>query len=175
MYMEKGLDTGDMLFKDTVTIEQSDNFEDVHDKLGRCGAALIIKTLSAIEDGSAVRESQDDSLATYAAKITKETCLVDFGADAQSVHDLIRGLSPIPLAFTHTPDGKLLKIISASLESADGSLGTPGQIISVEDGICVACGRGSVRLCRVLPEGKSRMSAQDFVRGRRVSLGDILK
>lgn len=175
MYMAEGLDTGDMLLKDTVTIEQSDNFEDVHDKLGRCGAALIIKTLSAIEDGSAVREAQDDSLATYAAKITKQTCLVDFGADAQSVHDLIRGLSPIPLAFTHTPDGKLLKIISAQLESADGSLGTPGQIISVEDGICVACGRGSVRLLRVLPEGKSRMSAQDFVRGRRVSLGDILK
>lgn len=175
MYMAEGLDTGDMIMKDTVDITPDDNFETVHDKLGECGAKLIVKTLDALADGTATRTPQDDALATYAAKITKETCAVDFSADAKQIHDLIRGLSPIPLALTHTPDGRLLKIIQAEVVSPDGVLGRAGEIISLEDGITVACGRGSVRLEKVLPEGKSRMNASDFVRGRKVALGDVLK
>ncbi len=174
MYMAEGLDTGDMLLKDTVTIEQNDNFETVHDKLGECGARLIVKTLDALTDGTATRIPQDDSQATYAAKITKETCAIDFSQDAQRVHDLIRGLSPIPLALTRTPDGKLLKIIEAEVAERDGALGKAGEVISTDDGITVACGRGSVRLIKVLPEGKARMSACDFVRGRKVTAGDVL-
>ena len=175
MYMAEGLDTGDMIMKDTVDITPDDNFETVHDKLGECGAKLIVKTLDALADGNATRTPQDDALATYASKITKETCAVDFSADAKQIHDLIRGLSPIPLALTHTPDGRLLKIIQAEVVSPDGVLGRAGEIISLEDGITVACGRGSVRLEKVLPEGKSRMNASDFVRGRKVALGDVLK
>ena len=175
MYMAEGLDTGDMIMKDTVDITPDDNFETVHDKLGECGAKLIVKTLDALADGTATRTPQDDALATYAAKITKETCAVDFSAYAKQIHDLIRGLSPIPLALTHTPDGRLLKIIQAEVVSPDGVLGRAGEIISLEDGITVACGRGSVRLEKVLPEGKSRMNASDFVRGRKVALGDVLK
>ena len=175
MYMAEGLDTGDMLMKDTVTIEPNDNFEDIHDKLGECGAALILKTLDGVEKGTLERIPQDDSLATYAAKITKETCLIDFSADAKTVHNLIRGLSPIPLSITHTPDGKLLKVIAAEIANEDGKLAQAGEIISTDNGITVACGKGSVRLLRVLPEGKSRMNATDFVRGRKVAVGDILK
>lgn len=174
MYMAEGLDTGDMLLKDTVDIEENDNFEDIHDKLGECGARLIIKTLDALENGSAQRTPQDEALATYAAKITKETCSIDFSADAQSVHDLIRGLSPIPLSFTHTPDGRLLKIISARLTHSDGTYGRCGEVISLDNGITVACGKGAVTLTRVIPEGKSRMDASDFIRGRKIAVGDIL-
>ena len=175
MYMAEGLDTGDMLMKDTVTIEPNDNFENIHDKLGKCGAALILKTLDGVEKGTLERIPQDDSLATYAAKITKETCLIDFSADAKTVHNLIRGLCPIPLSITHTPDGKLLKVIAAEIANEDGKLGQAGEIISTDNGVTVACGKGSVRLLRVLPEGKSRMNATDFVRGRKVAVGDILK
>lgn len=174
MYMAQGLDTGDMLLKDTVDIEENDNFEDIHDKLGECGARLIIKTLDALENGSAQRTPQDEALATYAAKITKETCSIDFSADAQSVHDLIRGLSPIPLSFTHTPDGRLLKIICARLTHSDGTYGRCGEVISLDNGITVACGKGAVTLTRVIPEGKSRMDASDFIRGRKIAVGDIL-
>ena len=169
MYMAQGLDTGDMLLKDTVDIEENDNFEDIHDKLGECGARLIIKTLDALENGSAQRTPQDEALATYAAKITKETCSIDFSADAQSVHDLIRGLSPIPLSFTHTPDGRLLKIICARLTHSDGTYGRCGEVISLDNGITVACGKGAVTLTRVIPEGKSRMDASDFIRGRKIA------
>ncbi len=175
MYMADGIDTGDMLLKEEVSIEENDNFEIIHDKLGACGARLIVKTLDQLQAGIAPRVKQDNSLATYAAKITKEECLIDFHADASVVHNRIRGLSPIPLAFTHTPDGKLLKITESRKTADTATHEHPGEILSLEDGITVACRTGSVRLLGVLPEGKSRMTAMDFVRGRRVQIGDILQ
>ena len=175
MYMDVGLDTGNMILKEEVAIGENDNFEDMHDRLGKCGAEVLIKTVALIKEGSAPSIPQDDSLSTYAAKIEKSDCSISFDTDARRVHDLIRGLSPIPLSFTHTPDGKLLKIIESRYIPADSSA-APGTVISLEgDGITVACRTGTVKLLRVLPEGKGRMSAADFTRGRKISLGDILK
>lgn len=173
MYMAEGLDTGDMLLKDSVRIDLHDNFETVHDKLGECGAALLLRTLALLEKGEITPKKQDDALATYAQKIEKEDCLLDFSASAKAVHDRIRGLSPIPLAFTHTPDGKLLKVVTS--EPAEGS-GRPGEVISLENGrITVACGEGAIALLTVLPEGKKKMSSADFINGRKLSVGDILQ
>lgn len=172
MFMDVGLDTGDMLLKKSVAIDLHDTFETVHDKLGACGAELLLRTLALLEKGEIKPEKQDDALATYAQKIEKEDCLLDFSRTAKEVHDRIRGLSPIPLSFTHTPDGKLLKIVAS--EPVEGS-GRPGEVISLENGrITVACGEGAVALLSVLPEGKKRMSAADFIHGRRISVGDIL-
>lgn len=175
MYMDVGLDTGDMLLKKEIVIEEQDNFETIHDKLGMCGADLIVQTMEQIESGTASRIPQDEAIATYAAKITKDDCCVNFDADATEVHNRIRGLSPIPLSFTHTPDGKLLKITESRRTSDTKSHTTPGEILSLEGGITVACRTGSVLLTGVLPEGKSRMKAEDFIRGRRVQIGDVLK
>ena len=174
MYMAEGLDTGDMLLKDEIEILENDNFEDIHDKLGQCGAALIVRTLAGLAKGSIERQKQDDSAATYAAKITKDVCLVDFSKSAEEVHNLIRGLSPIPLSFTHTPDGKLLKI-TKSILCRDAKGGVAGEVLSTDGGITVACGSGAVTLLGVVPEGKKAMSAADFIRGRKISVGDILK
>lgn len=176
MYMAEGLDTGDMLLKAEFPIADNDDFEVVHDGLGALGAKTLLQTIELLANGEALRIPQDDSLATYAKKITKEDCLLCFDNDAKSVHDLIRGLSPIPLAFTHTPDGKMLKIIESVVadlydEHTDGEI---GRVISLEGGIEVACKKGSIRILRLLPEGKSRMSAQDFIRGRKISVGDKL-
>lgn len=173
-YMAAGVDTGDMLLWEEVAIGEEDDFEAVHDKLGACGASLLIRSLSLLESGTAPRIPQDESRATYAPKIQKEDCLLDFFRDSFTVHNQIRGLSPFPLAFTHTPDGRLLKVTRAERISDDTLYPTAGQVLSLEGGITVACGRGSVRILGVLPEGKSRMTAEDFVRGRKVSLGDIL-
>ncbi len=175
MYMAEGLDTGDMLFKESVSIEQDDDFESIHDKLGECGAALLVRTLEALENGTAARTPQNESLATYAAKITKETCKIDFSMSAKAVHDLIRGLSPIPLALTHTPSGKLLKVTKATVNIAEGVLGAAGEIISLDGGITVACGQGAITILGVLPEGKGRMNATDFLRGNKLSVGELLK
>ena len=172
MFMDVGLDTGDMLLKKSVAIDLHDTFETVHDKLGECGAELLLRTLALLEAGEITPEKQDDALATYAQKIEKEDCLLDFSRTAKEVHDRIRGLSPIPLSFTHTPDGKLLKVVSSDLCTGKGK---PGEVISLENGrITVACGEGAVALLSVLPEGKKRMSAADFINGRRISVGDIL-
>lgn len=175
MMMDVGLDTGDMLLREELPIEENDNFETIHDKLGALGADLIVKTVAAAEVGTLTRIPQNDEGATYAQKITKEDCLLDFARDARTVHNQIRGLSPIPLSFTHTPDGKLLKVTSAKLSDETKEHKTPGEVLSLDSGITVACGRGSVTLLGVLPEGKSRMSAADFIRGRKLSVGDILK
>ena len=175
MYMAEGLDTGDMLLRREMTIEQDDNFETVHDKLASLGAAAMTDTVKALKDGTLLRIPQDDSLATYAQKIEKSDCLLDFSQTAQSLHNRIRGLSPMPLAFTHTPDGKMLKILSAKPTDKTGVLAPAGTVLSVDGGIEVACGEGSLLISRVTPEGKGQMPAADFVRGRKVSVGDVLQ
>lgn len=172
MYMAEGLDTGDMIMKRSVTIEDDDNFETLHDKLALAGAEAIVSTVNAIKDGSIVRKKQNDAESNYASKIEKSDCIIDFSRSAAELHDQIRGLSPIPLAFTHTPDGKLLKVVSAHVGGTAG--GAAGTVISLEGGIEVACGEGSIVFTTVLPEGKGRMRAEDYIRGRKLSVGDIL-
>ena len=175
MLMAAGLDTGDMLLKESVAIGEDDNFEDIHDRLASVGAELLIKTLEGLEAGEITPEAQDDSRSTYAAKIEKSDCAIDFSLDAKVIHDKIRGLSPIPLSFTHTPDGKLLKIAKSRLADADKTPKClPGTVIEVGEDIKVACGKGVISLLTVLPEGKGRMSAADFVRGRKIAAGDLL-
>ena len=175
MLMDAGIDTGDMLLKSEIVIEENDNFETVHDKLAACGAQTLLRTVEGLRNGTVAREKQDDSLSTYAAKIEKADCLIDFTKTAEEVHNQIRGLSPIPLSFTHTPDDKLLKVTEARIAAREGVKGEVGRVVSLEHGIEVACGNGSVLLLGVLPEGKGRMTAADFIRGRKIAMGDILK
>ena len=176
MYMADGIDTGDMLLKTEVTIEEDDNFESIHDKLGIAGAKTLIDTVNALKAGTLTAIPQDDALSTYAAKIEKSDCLIDFNADAHTVHNRIRGLSPMPLAFTHTPDGKLLKVPAAKRGHSPeaGNIAAPGTVLSLDNGIEVACGTGSVIFTVVTPEGKSRMNAADYIRGRKIAVGDLL-
>ncbi len=176
MYMDIGLDTGNMILKEEVAIGENDNFEDMHNRLGKCGAELLVRTVEQIKNGSAPSIPQDDTFSTYAAKIEKSDCLIKFDTDARTVHNLIRGLSPIPLAFTHTPDGRILKVLESRCEPDAVYSAEAGTVVSLDGGdITVACREGAVRLLRVLPEGKGRMSAADFIRGRKIALGDVLK
>lgn len=175
MLMAAGLDTGDMLLKCEVEIGENDNFEDIHDRLSEAGAKLLVETVEKLEKGEITPEKQDDSKATYAAKIEKSDCLLDFSLDAKTLHDLIRGLSPIPLSFTHTPDGKLLKVVESRIFDAEKTVKTlPGTVLSVGEDIKVVCGKGILSLLTVVPEGKGRMSTADFVRGRKIAEGDLL-
>ena len=176
MFMAEGLDTGDMLLKAECEIAENDNFEDIHDRLGLLGAELLCKTVDGLEAGNIAPVPQDHSLATHTAKILKEDCEIDFSKDCDTVHDLVRGLSPIPLSFTHTPDGKLLKVVKSEICERESENTECGKVLSLDNGrIRVACARGSVNILTVLPEGKGRMSAADFIRGRKINIGDILK
>ena len=173
MQMAKGLDTGDMLETAEVEITPDDNFETIHDKLAEVGATLMLSTLAGLEQGSITPVPQDDSLATYAAKIEKTDCLLDFTRTAEQLHDQIRGLSPIPLAFTKL-NGKLLKIVTSKV-SAETVSKAPGTVLSTDKGvIAVATGNGVLHITEVLPEGKGRMSAAAFVNGKKIAVGDVL-
>jgi methionyl-tRNA formyltransferase len=171
--MAQGVDTGDILEKAYVEIDENDNFEDIHDRLSAVGAELIVSTIKKLAEGLITPEAQDHSLATHAAKIEKTDCLVDFTNDARDVHNLIRGLSPIPLSFAYL-NGKMIKIKTSRIVEADGVFGKAGEVLSADSkGITVACGRGKLLITELVPEGKKAMSAASFVNGRGVAIGDI--
>ena len=175
MYMADGIDTGDMLLKAELPIEDSDNFETIHDKLGALGAQTMLDTLDALRAGTLVPEVQDDSLANYAEKIQKSDLLLDFSLDARTLHNHIRGTSPIPLSFTHLPNGSLLKVYAARVYDEDKvHAQAPGTVVGLDGEILVACGKGTLALTQVIPEGKKRMGAADYIRGRKINLGDLL-
>ena len=175
MRMNEGLDTGDILLAEEVPIGRSDNFEVLHDRMAACGARLLLRTVAGLRQGSVTPQPQDSSLATYAPKIEKSDCVLDFTHSAQQLHDQIRALSPFPLAFTHTPDGRLLKVTAAETAAGEAAGAAPGTVLSLEDGkVTVACGSGRLALLAVLPEGKGRMPASAWINGRKIRVGDRL-
>lgn len=174
MFMDEGLDTGDIIFTLKTPIGQNDTAGDVHDRLAVLAGEAMCRAVAEIGAGTAARTPQDESGATYAAKITKEDCLIDFSAPAKEVCDRIRGLSPYPGAFTYTPAGKVLKITGATL-SEGPACAEPGTVFDVSHGAAtVACGDGAIGVTEVVPEGRSKMDASSFIRGRGIAAGDRL-
>lgn len=175
MYMAEGLDTGDIISVEKFPILPTDDFEAIYDRSAEVGAVLLSKTIEEIYNGTATRTVQDDSLACYAKKVEKEDCKLDFTLSAKKLDFTIRGVTPIPGAFCYL-NGKMLKINKAT--PIEGR-GTPGKVIDISDKgegyVTVACGEGALRITALIPEGKGKMSAGDFVRGRKISLGDILE
>ena len=134
-----------------------------------------MQVLPLLETGQAVPVRQDDTQATYASKIEKADCVLDFSRDANAILWQIRGLFPYPLAMTRTPDGKLLKVLSAKPAQGTSSAAAGTVTDLTDEGFYVACGDGQkIWITGVLPEGKSKMRAADFVRGRRIQAGDRL-
>ncbi len=175
MYMAEGLDTGDIIMSESFSISDTDDFESVHDRSADVGGRLLVRAIAEIEAGTATRTKQDDSLATYAHKIEREDCRVDFARPADELNRLIRGVTPIPGAFCYLGE-KMLKIFDTIPTSGKGA---PGEVIDAsgkgEGYFTVACSEGALTVRGVIPEGKGRMTAGDFIRGRRINVGDILK
>lgn len=165
MYMDTGLDTGDMLYKDSFQLSAYDNFGTVHDKLAEMGAKLLIKTIRALEDGTAKRIPQGETTTHYAHMITKEMTEIDWSKDAKCICNLIRGLTPFPKATTYL-NGKTLKILKTCVlkESTDSH---PGTIIGInKDSFDVACGNNTIlRVFEIQPEAKKQMSVSDYLKG----------
>ena len=164
MYMDVGLDTGDMLMKTEVCIGENDNAEQLHDKLSAAGAELIVKVVHAAKAGTLVREKQDDSKASYVGVLTKEMSEIDLTKTAQQVHNKIRGLYSWTGAAVKVR-GKKVKIHSSRI--AQGS-GKAGQVLSLKP-LIVACGEGAVEILELQPEGKKRMDAASFVNGLHIT------
>ena len=174
MYMAQGLDTGDMILTVQVPITDDDDFGTLHDKLAVAGGEAMTQTIEKLRSGTVIRQMQNDADATYAAKIENPDCVIDFGKSVTEVHNQVRGLSPVPLALTWMPDGKRLKIIAAQKEIC-AVTAAPGTVVAIDRGtLDIACGDGILHVTHLQPEGKGRMAAADFLRGRKISVGDVL-
>jgi methionyl-tRNA formyltransferase len=174
MYMAEGLDTGDIIEVSKFPIGIEDDFEAIHDRSAEIGGKLLCDVIPKIESGNINRIKQDDALATYAKKVEKSDCKIDFTLSAEKLDCIIRGVTPIPGAFAYL-NGKMLKINKATVVSGRGEVGEVIDLDGVGEGsFTVAGGEGALKVSSVIPEGKGRMSSGDFIRGRKINKGDIL-
>ncbi|WP_407724549.1 methionyl-tRNA formyltransferase [Ruminococcus sp. JL13D9] len=169
MLMDVGLDTGDILLKAETEIGENETAGELFDRLAVLGGELIVETLDKLKKGEITPQKQDDSLATHTSKITKELCPIDFNKSAYEVHNKVRGLNPWPVAVTKIA-GKTVKVYSSRVSDMSGAAGT---ILSLKPFV-IACGDKSVELIEIQPQGKKRMTAQAFLAGHKLNIGDKL-
>lgn len=173
MYMEKGLDTGDMIEKAELVLDAKETAGSLHDKLMVMGADLLLSTLEKLENKTAVRIKQDDSKSCYAKMLTKEMGQVDFTKPAKEIERLIRGLNPWPSAYT-SMNGKTMKLWDADVIECDVKE-EPGTVIDVtKDAIVTATGKDALALKEIQLAGKKRMKVSAFLLGYHVEKGTKL-
>lgn len=174
MYMDPGMDTGDMILTQKVCIEETDTMGTLHDKLSFAGAELLGETVGQIAQGNAPRIRQNHQEASYAPLLKREHEMINWGKTAREVCNLVRGMNPWPGAYT-TFNGSVLKVWEASPAETSGSgvLGTVVQAVN-DQGLRVQCREGSVWLKYVQLEGSRRMPADAFARGHRLEPGAVL-
>jgi methionyl-tRNA formyltransferase len=172
MHMTEGLDEGPVLATARVQIGPLDTAGSLHDRLAAAAADLIVRTLPAIEAGTATAVPQAEEGVTYAKKIRAKEARIDWGKSAREVDLKIRGLSPFPGAWFTLPTEKgevRVKALLSAFEDAGGPAGT-----LLDDRLLVACGEGAVRLLKVQREGKGAQDADVFLRGQAVAAGTKL-
>lgn len=186
MMMDVGLDTGDMLEKTAIPIEEKETGGSLHDKLSLAGGALILSTLKKLEEGTLVRTPQTDEGTCYAKMLTKSLGDIDWNQSAVSIERLIRGLNPWPSAYTLW-NGKTIKIWSADVTTGREAAAflsesgvpsetgiTPGTVVCSDKHSLVVCtGDGLLSVRELQMEGKKRMDTPAFLRGYPIPEGDV--
>ena len=172
MYMDAGMDTGDIILQRAIEVGPAETAGSVSDRLALIGAELLLETVRLIGQGTAPRRSQDSGRATYAAKLEKQDEWIDWSQGTAAVCNRIRGLHPWPVAYTTCRRG-ILKIWQAT--PAEGA-GAPGTVLALAKnrGPLVATGDGAVLLAVVQPESRGRMAGQAFAAGGGVATGEVL-
>lgn len=172
MFMEKGLDTGDMLLKAEMDIDKEDTYGTLAEKMSIAGAQALKETLEMLEKGTLKREKQNDAESTYAPMINKDMECINWGDDAENIRNLIRGLNPDPGSYT-VFNGDILKIWKA--ETVDRQYGLkPGTIAEVsKNGFTVACGKGGLSIRELQPKGGKKMDVGAYMRGHKIEVGMV--
>lgn len=171
MYMEKGLDTGDMLIKREQEILPDMTAGEYHDVLSVIGGEVLLETLDALKEGTLSPQKQDDSLSSYASQLSKAEGEIDWSLSNTAIYNKIRGLNPWPMAYSFI-GGKRFVIDSA--QKCDES-GECGEVIRAdENGLIIGCKEGSILIKNIKPEGKKRMSVADYLRGHKIEKGTII-
>jgi methionyl-tRNA formyltransferase len=164
MKMAVGLDTGDVAMAERFPISDAMTASDLHDRLARLGADLMVRAMAALERGALQLTRQSEQGVTYAAKIDKAEAKIDWSRPAHAVLRHIHGLSPFPGAWSEIAgEGTRVKILRC--EMAKGA-GAPGAIL--DDQLTIACGEGAIRIVELQRAGKAPMKAADFLRGAAV-------
>jgi methionyl-tRNA formyltransferase len=181
MQMDKGIDTGDMLLNREFPITPDETFGDIYERLCAGGGELLLEALDKIESGTIIPQKQNDALSTYADKIEKSELKIDFAQSAETILNKIRSTSPyLPRYGIYTrgddfSSKTMLKFIRAKVSNSDSDAAV-GTITALSDkgsgSITIKCVKGQIDLLSVTPEGKSTMNAGDFVRGRKIAIGD---
>ncbi len=162
MYMDVGLDTGDMLIKRTTPIGEQETAGELNARLAALGREAMEETLRQLCAGTLVRHKQDDALSNYASMLKKEDGCIDWQRSARQIHNQVRGLDPWPGAYTSL-QGEVLKLSRTAVEAGSGA---PGSVLSATaDGVRIACGEGVLRVGELQLPGKKRLLAADFLRG----------
>jgi methionyl-tRNA formyltransferase len=161
MYMDEGLDTGDILLQRNLEILPNDTGGSLHDRLAQVAPETLLESLRLLAAGSAPRTPQDNSRAIYAPKLKREHAQIDWSESAEAIERKIRAYNPWPGAFMKI-DRQTLKIFSASVVDLNGQ---PGEILHSDKDLIVATGKGALSLDEVQLEGKRRMTAAEFLRG----------
>ncbi len=173
MYMDEGLDTGDILAMAKIEIDRK-NAEQLQSELSEIGAGLLTETLPAIESGAVQRKKQDDSESTYTHIIKKNEGCVDFNKSPEEIERLIRGLHPWPGAYTFLK-GVQIKILEAETIDSENPV-QPGTVTSIgTEGIDVSAGGRTLRIRKLQPAGKKAMTADEYLRGNRMEPGIVLE
>ena len=174
MQMDEGLDTGDMLAKAIVPLDEKETGGSLFDKLSEAGGRLCVETLAKLEKGEIIPEKQGESPTAYASMLDKKMGNIDWNKSAVVIERLVRGLIPWPSAYTHL-DGKTLKIWACDVLPQSASKGESGEILEVtKDAIHVQTGDGILVLREIQLAGKARMDAGAFLRGYKVVPGTVL-
>lgn len=170
MMMDVGMDTGDMLEKAVIELDEKETGGSLFDRLSLMSGDLILSTLDKLEIGTVVRTPQDHEKATYVKKIPKTLGDIDWTMDAVSIERLIRGLNPWPSAYTRW-NGKMLKIWDAEVLPSDGQVPCGTVVEASGDSLKVQTGDGVLKIISLQLEGKKRMDAAAFLRGYPVVAG----
>lgn len=176
MYMDKRMDSGDIISQEELPIEENDTLDIVYEKMSLLGANLLIKTLPSIIEGTNQRIKQDENEVTFGLNITKEEEKIDFNQKSKNIHNRIRGLSSIPGAYCFLDD-KRLKIYQSELTTSKSS-DTPGKITKIDKtGIYVSTNDLIIKITDIKLEGKKRCLVKDFINGIRPEeyIGKVLK
>ena len=174
MQMDEGLDTGDMLAKAIVPLDEKETGGSLFDKLSEAGGRLCVETLAKLEKGEITPEKQGESPTAYASMLDKKMGNIDWNKSAVVIERLVRGLNPWPSAYTHL-DGKTLKIWACDVLPQSASKGESGEILEVtKDAIHVQTGDGILVLREIQLAGKARMDLGAFLRGYKVVPGTVL-
>ena len=175
MYMNEGMDKGDIISQREIAIEDDDTAQTLHDKLSVLGRDLLLDTLPSIIDGTNKRVPQEESEATYGFNITREDEHISFDKTSRQIYNQIRGLNSWPGAYV-TLNGKILKIWASRVGDTYDVLVENGTIIKLyDDGFGVKTSNGEIIITKVQPEGKKAMDARSFINGNQNLLGSVLK